>query len=120
MAERARAGDVVTVDVEYPEVVFCGDTTIEVVDNQELVRKAKLLILESTFLDDDVTLERARETGHVHLDQIVSRADAFENEGILLTHFSARYSAGQIVEILGRRLPAGLRDRTFPLLPAER
>jgi ribonuclease Z len=117
IGERARRGERVNVEVEAPEVVFCGDTTIEVVVQQPLVRTAKLLILEATFLDDRVPEDRAKKTGHVHLDDIVSRADLFENEGILLTHFSARYSAKQIKRILADRLPESLRDRTFPLLP---
>ena len=31
---------------------FTGDTTIDVVEQEEVVRKARLLILEATFLDD--------------------------------------------------------------------
>ena len=51
------------------------------------------MILECTFLDDRVSVAECRAKGHVHLDEIVERADLFENEAILLTHFSARYSA---------------------------
>jgi len=120
IAALARTGESVHLQVEAPEVVFCGDTTIKVVEQVELVRKAKLLILEATFLDDRVPVDRAQKTGHVHLDHIVARADLFENEGILLTHFSARYGARQIEEILNERLPDGLRERTFPLLSPQK
>jgi len=115
IARRVRAGGTANVEVVAPEIVFCGDTTIDVVDREPVVTRAKLLILEATFLDDRVPVERARETGHVHLDELIARADAFENEGILLTHFSARYSDEQIRRIVAERLPAGLRDRTYTL-----
>lgn len=101
-------------------LVFCGDTTIEVVEREAVVREARRLVLEVTFLDDQVSPERARETGHVHLDDVAERADLFENEAILFTHFSHRYSAGQIVDLLDRRLPARLRSRVTPLLAGFR
>jgi ribonuclease Z len=78
-----------------------------------------VLILEATFLDDLVSVRRARETGHVHLDELIERADLLQNEAIVLTHFSMRYSPAEVREILARRLPASLRDRVIPLLPAE-
>jgi ribonuclease Z len=110
-------GVAITERLELPEVAFCGDTTIDVVDNEELVRKARLLILEVTFLDDRVSVESARRHGHVHLDEVIARAELFENEVILMTHFSARYSGKQVAHILSKRLPDSLRDRVVPLLP---
>lgn len=109
------AGTVITERSEAVEVAFTGDTTIDVVDNEPLVRTAKLLILEVTFLGSAVTPAQARAKGHVHLDDIAARADLFENEHLLLTHFSARHSAAEIREALDRRLPASLRARVTPL-----
>ena len=39
-----------------------------------------------------------------------------QNEAILLIHFSARYSAARISELLDARLPASLRAKCTPLL----
>ncbi len=114
-AVRAR-GESIHDRVQSVELAFCGDTTIEVVEREPLVRQARRLILEVTFLDDAVSEERARATGHIHLDQICERADLFENEAILFTHFSLRYRASQIERILARRLPVVLRDRVQALL----
>jgi ribonuclease Z len=100
---------------EVVEVAFCGDTTIQVLDQPD-VRAARLLILECTFVGDRVTPERAIRTGHVHLDQIVERADELTNDAILLTHFSSRYSADYINRQLDERLPAGLRERVTALI----
>lgn len=119
-AEIARlrgAGTVVTTPVETPEVAFCGDTRIDVVEREEVVRKARLLILEVTFLDERVPVPEARAKGHVHLDEVCERAALFENEAILFTHFSARYTRHEIARLLERRLPAELAGRVTALYP---
>jgi len=113
---RVEEGVSINERVEVPEIVFTGDTRIEVVEREEVVRKARRLVIEATFLDDRVSIERCRETGHVHLDEIAERADLFENEVILLTHFSARYKRDEILRLLDEKLPPGLRERVVPLL----
>jgi ribonuclease Z len=117
LRELRHQGVEITERQEWAEVAFCGDTTIDVVEQEELVRKARLLVLEVTFLDDRVSVESARRHGHVHLDEVIERAELFENQTILMTHFSTRYSRAQITDILSRRLPDSLRDRVVPLLP---
>jgi ribonuclease Z len=64
-----------------------------------------------------VSVEKARSKGHVHLDEIAERADLFENEALLFTHFSSRYQPYQIERALDRRLPPHLRERVHALLP---
>jgi len=102
--------------VSFPEVVFTGDTLPEVIEREEVVRRAKVLVMECTFLDDRVSVAQARETGHVHLDELLRFAPLLENEALVLTHFSARYSPAQVRAILDDRLPADLRARTTPML----
>lgn len=102
---------------EHCEMVFCGDTTIEVVEREELVRTARVLVIEATFLDDRVGVERTRKSGHIHLDEIIERADLFENEWIVLNHPSIRYSAAEVTAICKRRLPASLFERVVPMVP---
>lgn len=102
--------------LEEPLVAFTGDTRIDVVEREEVVRRAKLLVIEVTFLDDRVPVEKARTTGHVHLDEVLERASLFENEALLFTHFSRRYGDAEIRRILAERLPDGLRERVTPLL----
>jgi len=114
---RVRQGVEITDRIEEPIFAFTGDTRIEVLEREEVVRRARLLVMECTFLDDRVSVEEARSTGHVHLYELVERAELFENEAILLTHFSARYSAREIVDLLAAKLPAGLAERVTPLLP---
>ena len=67
-------------------------------------------------VDERVDRAQAEESGHAHLDEWIERAELFENEVIAFGHFSSRYSAKQVREILERRLPANLRERVHPLL----
>jgi len=106
----------VAIETPVPLVAFTGDSRIEVVDQESVVRQAKLLIMEVTFLDDRVDAQRARENGHIHLDEVIERADLFENEAILMTHLSARYRYEEALKILDARLPEKLKARTT-LLP---
>ena len=114
------AGVAITEEFEVPEVAFTGDTLIEVVEREELVRRARLLVIEVTFLDDRVPVDACRAKGHVHLDEVIERAELFGNEALLFTHFSERYASAEIVEILARRLPPILRERVTPLLAGRR
>ncbi len=110
------SGAPVSARSERIEVAFCGDTVIDVVEHERAVRTARLLLLEVTFLDDRVSVTAARAKGHVHLDEVIERADLFENEHIVFTHFSQRYSPGEVHEIVGRRLPETLRSRVTVLV----
>jgi len=116
IAEARARGEEITSPVEHPLVVFSGDTTIEFIEKNELARKADLLIMEVTFVDDRVSVEAARKNGHIHLDEVVARAELFENKAILFTHLSARYKQEEAQAALDAKLPTGLRERVT-LLP---
>ena len=114
-----REGVVLGDVVETPEFVFTGDTRVEVVEQQEVVRRARVLVMECTFVDERVSVDEARAKGHVHLDELAERAELFQNEAILLTHFSARYRAHEIRAALAAKLPPGLLARVTPLVGAH-
>ena len=54
--------------------------------------------------------------GGLHIRRVDRSFMASQNEAILLTHFSQRYSAEAIIQHLDKTLPAGLRSRCTPLL----
>ena len=116
---RVDEGVEITSVVETPEVAYCGDTTARVLERCDVVRRARLLVLEATFVDERVSPEKARANGHVHLDDLAERAHLFENEAVLLHHFSARYRAREVEEAVDARLPADLRARVTCLLGAH-
>ena len=114
--ELVLAGETVTEPLETVEVAFTGDTRVEVLEREPLVRAARLLILECTFLDDRVSVAECRDKGHVHLDELIERAHLLTNERIVLTHFSARYTPDEVRRLLSERLPPDLAARVTPLV----
>jgi ribonuclease Z len=106
----------ITEAVEGIEVAFTGDAVIDVVDREKLVREANLLIMEVTFIGEDIPPPKARARGHIHLDDVVARAERFQNNHILFTHFSARYSPEQVRETLAKKLPDSLKERVTALV----
>jgi len=103
--------------VSTPEIAFTGDTTSDFIldpDNADVLA-AKILVVESTFLDDSIPVEHAREYGHTHLfEQIASQSDKLGNKAILLIHFSARYTTEEIDAAINR-LPPSFRSRVYAL-----
>ncbi|OMO61264.1 nuclear ribonuclease Z-like protein [Corchorus capsularis] len=106
----------ITYTITSPEVAFTGDTMSDfIVDaaNSDVLR-ARILVVESTFVDNSVSVEHARDYGHIHLSEIVNHADKFENKAILLIHFSARYAIETIQEAVSA-LPSPLAGRVYAL-----
>jgi ribonuclease Z len=106
--------------ISEPELAFTGDTRVEAVEQEPVLGRAKVLLHECTFLDDRVSVDQARATGHTHLYELAARAELFRNQHLVLTHFSARYSNAEIERLLDRHLPAELRARTVALRLPER
>ncbi|CAN6246682.1 unnamed protein product [Urochloa humidicola] len=111
-----KAGVEITNTVSTPEVAFTGDTMSDFIldpDNADVL-KAKILVVESTYIDDSKSIEDAREKGHTHLSEIASLSDKLENKAILLNHFSSRYTAEDIDAAINR-LPTHFRSRVYAL-----
>lgn len=119
IAARKRAGDDLFRVEERTEISYCTDTLIQVLDNNPELYESKVLVLECTFLDQRKTLEAARAGCHVHLDEVIERADKFKNETIVLMHFSQLYKPNEVREILDARCPSDLRERIVPFLPSS-
>lgn len=110
------SGVEITDTVTMPEIAFTGDTMSDFIvdDNNIDVLRAKILIMESTYVSDIETVENARDYGHTHLSEIIGYADRFQNKAILLIHFSARYQADDIRNAMST-LPSSLAGRVFTL-----
>lgn len=107
----------VTYTMTSPEIAFTGDTMSDFIVDPENhdVLKSRILVMESTFVDDSISIEHTREYGHTHLSEISSHADKYQNKAIILIHFSARYTSEEIQSAIAK-LPASLADRTYALL----
>ncbi len=97
--------------VDIPILAFSGDTSIEFLDKNPDVARAKVLIFETTYIDEKRTVERARQWGHTHLEEIIERLPAMENEKIILTHLSKRYQEKYFVKVAQNRIPPAEQSR---------
>lgn len=101
----------VTSEVRRPLVAYLGDSNPKPFDEYPELYRAKILIMEITFVAPGHRREKIHKFGHIHLDDVIDRAERFENELIIASHFSTRYHDDQIRRIVEKRLPASLRDR---------
>lgn len=110
------SGVEITYTTTAPEVAFTGDTISDfILDEANIdVLRARVLVVESTYVDNSVSVEHARDYGHTHLSEIINNADKFENKAILLIHFSARYALENIQDAVSA-LPPPLAGRVFAL-----
>ncbi|KAL4321349.1 hypothetical protein AHAS_Ahas14G0101600 [Arachis hypogaea] len=110
------SGVEITYTLTEPEIAFTGDTMSDfIVDESNTdVLRARILVIECTFVNNSITVEHAKDYGHTHLSEIIGYAERFKNRAILLIHFSARYTVEEIEEAV-TGLPPPLAGRTFAL-----
>ncbi len=75
--------------VEIPLIAFCGDTAEGTWMEQEMVRNARVLLLECTFFEAD-HVRRARAGYHMHVRDVARIVDKLDNQHIVLTHVTRR------------------------------
>ena len=85
------AGTEVSEEVRFPLVCYMGDTAPAGFDVYPPVYEAQVLITELTFYRPEHRKEKIHKFGHMHIDDLIERADNFQNELIILAHFSTRY-----------------------------
>ena len=116
IAALRRGGTVVQDESEHPILFYTGDTDRGILEQNDAVYRAEVLMIECSFVGERHQ-DRAAAYRHIHFDDIVEFSGRFENEVIVLTHFSRRYSAREIRDAIRRRAPASLRDRLRLALP---
>lgn len=117
IAARRRAGEAMTVHDDRMELAYATDTLVSVLDHSPELLRARVLIMECTFLDARKTLEAARAGCHIHLDEVIERADKFANEHIVMMHVSQLYRPDEVAGILDARVPPALRSKIIPFTP---
>jgi ribonuclease Z len=117
IAARRRAGEEVADHEDRIELAYATDTLVQALDHAPALLAARTLIVECTFLDERKSLEAARAGCHIHLDEIIERADRFANEHVVLMHFSQLYRPDEVSGILDARLPPELRKKVIPFVP---
>jgi ribonuclease Z len=105
------SGVAVTREVRTPLLAYTGDTSPAGMDNYPPVFQARILITELSFIRPNHRREKIHKFGHMHLDDFVERADQFQNELIICTHFSTRYHPQEVQRVVEAKMPAQLRER---------
>jgi ribonuclease Z len=106
-----QSGVEVTREVRTPLLAYTGDTSPAGLDGYPPVFQAKVLITELSFVRPNHRREKIHKFGHMHLDDLIERADRFENELIICAHFSTRYHPQEVRRLLDGKLPPRLRER---------
>lgn len=104
-------GTDVTSEERHPLLAYLGDSRPESLDESPVFYEADILIMEMTFVAPDHRKEKIHKMGHIHLDDVVQRRDRFQNQKIIASHFSTRYTNRQVVEHVQARLPDMLDGR---------
>lgn len=117
LMERKSAGEPITVDTEHLELAYATDTLVQVLDHEPAVLESRVLVVECTFLDDRKSRDAARSGCHIHLDELLERADRITNPHVVLMHLSQLYRPDEVARILDQRVPPELRARMIPFVP---
>jgi ribonuclease Z len=117
VARRRKAGEPLFEEVERLELAYATDTLSHVLETAPTLLESRVLILECTFVDERRTVQEAQERSHIHLDEIAARAERFQNEALVLMHFSQAYSPEQVHAAVRERLPESLRSRVQVFAP---
>lgn len=117
IAAKKRAGEAITETRDQLELAYATDTLVNVLDHAPALLEARVLVIECTFLDDRKSLAAARAGCHIHLDELIERADRFRNEHIVVMHVSQIYRPDEVAAILDARVPPALRARMIPFVP---
>lgn len=105
--------------VEVPLVAFCGDTAEGRWQNLDMVRRAKVLIIECSFFEAD-HVRRAREGYHLHVRDVAKILPEMENEHFLLHHVSRRTHLREAKEMLARLMDAERMQRVTFMMDRRR
>ncbi|TVS10756.1 MAG: metal-dependent hydrolase [Planctomycetaceae bacterium] len=105
------SGVEITEERRHPLVGVLGDTEPRGLDDCPEMYLARILIAEMTFVAPAHRKDKIHKHGHMHLDDFVQRRDRFQNELVIATHFSTRYSGHQIRHFVEKTLPDMLDGR---------
>ncbi len=100
IAARKARGEPITAPETRVELAVTGDTLPELFDRTPDLYEARVLVTECTFLDDRKPYAAARAGGHVHLRDLLARADHFANRQLVLSHFSQIYKPTELPKLL--------------------
>lgn len=109
LGELRKSGVTIEETTDIALLSFTGDTRVEVLERTPELQHTETLVMETTFIDERIDVEGARSTGHIHLDEVLQRAELLPRTEVVMSHFSARYTDEEVRRIVAARLPDELR-----------
>ncbi|MDH3745228.1 MAG: MBL fold metallo-hydrolase [Acidobacteriota bacterium] len=117
LAELRKKGVDISTERDDYWLSYCGDTSRRVFELEPRVFESRVLLVECTFFDHSER-ERAPDYGHLHLEDLVSLEDRFENEAVILHHLTRRHRPDELRRAVDSRLPE-LAERIHLLMVSE-
>ena len=105
------AGTEVTAEQRIPVFAYLGDSSPEGLDACPAMYEAQVLVMEITFVAPSHRKDKIHKFGHIHLDDVLERRSRFNNEIVIASHFSTRYTTKRIKDLIARKLPDMLDGR---------
>jgi ribonuclease Z len=99
--------------VEIPLIACCGDTAEGSWLELDMVRQARIMLLECTFFEAE-HVRRARVGHHMHVRDVARVLRRLENEHVVLTHVTRRTGTRDARQALSKMVdPAAMARVTF-------
>ena len=98
-------------EIRTPILAYLGDTAPQGLDQSPIMYEAQVLIAEMTFVAPGHSPDKIHKHGHMHVDDFVARRERFQNELVIASHFSTRYTDRQIQQFVKQALPDMLDGR---------
>jgi ribonuclease Z len=107
------SGTEVTEERRVPILGYLGDSEPRGLDNCPEMYQARVLIAEMTFVAPAHRKDKIHKHGHMHLDDFAERRERFQNERVIVAHFSTRYNDKQIRSFVEKAIPDMLDGRLY-------
>jgi ribonuclease Z len=114
-----KQGVVIEHQVEVPLIAYAGDTAEGKWMELDMVRHAKVLILECTFFEAD-HVRRARDGYHLHVRDVARMLPKLPNEHVVLHHVTRRTGIGEAKRVLAELVDKDVLGRVTFLMDARR
>lgn len=114
-----RKGVEIQYEVQIPLIAFCGDTAEGGWLDLEVVRRARVLVLECTFFEAD-HIRRSRAGYHLHARDVARIVQRLENESIVISHVTRRTGVRDAKRALAGLLSEKAMSRVTFLMDARR
>jgi ribonuclease Z len=114
-----KQGVVIEHQVEIPLIAYAGDTAEGNWIDLEMVRGAKVLILECTFFDAE-HVRRAREGYHLHVRDVARMLLNLPNEHIVVHHVTRRTGIGEAKRALSGLVGKEIMERVTFMMDVRR